>query len=57
TLTTFVEVPWNAPYYARHGYRLLGEDELTSGLRAIRAREAALGLDKWPRTAMRRDLP
>ncbi|MEV0267487.1 GNAT family N-acetyltransferase [Hamadaea sp. NPDC050747] len=56
TLTTFVEVPWNAPYYARHGYRLLAEDELTPGLRAIREREAGLGLDKWPRTAMRRDL-
>ncbi|MEV6966715.1 GNAT family N-acetyltransferase [Hamadaea sp. NPDC051192] len=57
TLTTFVEVSWNAPYYARHGYRLLGVDELTPGLQAIREREAAMGLDKWPRAAMRRDLP
>ncbi|NUT23555.1 MAG: GNAT family N-acetyltransferase [Hamadaea sp.] len=57
TLTTFVEVPWNAPYYQRQGFRLLSEDELTPGLRAIRAREATMKLDKWPRTAMRRDLP
>ncbi|MFI6760474.1 GNAT family N-acetyltransferase [Micromonospora sp. NPDC050417] len=56
TLTTFVEVPWNAPYYERCGFRILTDDELTPGLRAIRDRETALGLDRWPRTAMRRDL-
>jgi GNAT superfamily N-acetyltransferase len=57
TLTTFVDVPWNAPYYERCGFRILDESELTPGLRAIRDREAAHGLDRWPRTAMRRDLP
>ncbi|MEU6766153.1 GNAT family N-acetyltransferase [Streptomyces sp. NPDC046853] len=56
TLTTFADVPWNAPYYARIGFRVLGEDELTPGLREIRVHEAALGLDRWPRVAMRRDL-
>ncbi|MFF9787018.1 Acetyltransferases [Streptomyces sp. SceaMP-e96] len=55
TLTTFTEVPWNAPYYARIGFRILPEAELTPGLRAIRAHEAALGLDRWPRTGMRRE--
>ncbi|MCB5908172.1 GNAT family N-acetyltransferase [Streptomyces pinistramenti] len=55
TLTTFLEVPWNAPYYARIGFRLLDEAELTPGLRAIRAQEAALGLDRWPRGCMRRE--
>ncbi|WP_432145659.1 GNAT family N-acetyltransferase [Streptomyces sp. bgisy084] len=55
TLTTFTEVPWNAPYYARIGFRVLPEAELTPGLRAIRAHEAALGLDRWPRVAMRRE--
>ncbi|TJZ49435.1 GNAT family N-acetyltransferase [Streptomyces piniterrae] len=54
TLTTFTDVPWNAPYYARIGFRVLGDGELTPGLRAIRAREAALGLDRWPRVCMRR---
>jgi GNAT superfamily N-acetyltransferase len=57
TLTTFVEVPWNAPYYARCGFRVLDESELTPGLRAIRHRETAHGLDRWPRVSMRRDLP
>ncbi|MGW7249459.1 GNAT family N-acetyltransferase [Streptomyces decoyicus] len=55
TLTTFTEVPWNAPYYARIGFRVLPEAELTPGLRAIRAHEAALGLDRWPRVCMRRE--
>ncbi|MBE8476800.1 GNAT family N-acetyltransferase [Streptomyces justiciae] len=54
TLTTFAEVPWNAPYYERLGFRVLGAAELTPGLRKIRAHEAELGLDRWPRVCMRR---
>ncbi|MFD9264082.1 GNAT family N-acetyltransferase, partial [Streptomyces sp. NPDC059538] len=56
TLTTFTEVPWNAPYYVRCGFRLLDDAGLTPGLREIRDREAAHGLDRWPRACMRRDL-
>ncbi|MFD3937346.1 GNAT family N-acetyltransferase [Streptomyces sp. NPDC058611] len=56
TLTTFADVPWNAPYYDRCGFRRLAEDELTPGLRRIRAQEAAHGLDRWPRVCMRRTL-
>jgi GNAT superfamily N-acetyltransferase len=55
TLTTFAEVPWNAPYHLRLGFRVLGHEELAPGLRAIRDREAAHGLDRWPRLCMRRD--
>ncbi|MER6911916.1 GNAT family N-acetyltransferase [Streptomyces sp. NPDC000594] len=55
TLTTFAEVPWNAPYYTRLGFRTLAEDELTEGLRAIRRTERELGLDRWPRVCMRRE--
>ncbi|MEU9120863.1 GNAT family N-acetyltransferase [Streptomyces sp. NPDC048506] len=55
TLTTFAEVPWNAPYYARIGFRVLGEGELGPELRAVRAHEVELGLDRWPRVAMRRE--
>jgi GNAT superfamily N-acetyltransferase len=55
TLTTFADVPWNAPYYTRCGFRVLHDAEITPGLRAIRHREAALGLDRWPRVCMRRD--
>jgi GNAT superfamily N-acetyltransferase len=56
TLTTFVEVPWNGPYYERLGFRRLAPGEETAGLRALRAAEAAHGLDRWPRCCMRRDL-
>ncbi|WP_405495719.1 GNAT family N-acetyltransferase [Streptomyces sp. NBC_00096] len=56
TLTTFTDVPWNAPYYARCGFRTLDESGLGPGLRDIRDREAVHGLDRWPRVCMRRDL-
>jgi GNAT superfamily N-acetyltransferase len=56
TLTTFAHVPWNAPYYARCGFRVIDDAEITPGLQAIREREAAMGADRWPRVCMRRDL-
>lgn len=52
TLTTFAEVPWNAPYYARIGFTVLDEADAGPDLRAIRAHEAAHGLDRWPRVCM-----
>jgi GNAT superfamily N-acetyltransferase len=55
-LTTYVDVPWNAPYYERLGFRPLAAAEETAGLRAIRARERAIGLDVWPRISMARRL-
>ena len=56
TLTTYTDVPWNGPYYERLGFRYLTAAEETSGLRVIRERERALGLEVWPRTSMRRRL-
>jgi ribosomal protein S18 acetylase RimI-like enzyme len=56
TLTTYVEVPWNGPYYEHNGFRYLSEDEESPGLKNIRAAEKAHGLDQWPRACMRRDL-
>ncbi|QSB16544.1 GNAT family N-acetyltransferase [Natronosporangium hydrolyticum] len=53
TLTTFAEVPWNGPYYRRCGFREVPVEELTPGLREVRRREAAHGLDRWPRVVMR----
>jgi GNAT superfamily N-acetyltransferase len=57
TLTTYVEVPWNGPYYERLGFRYLAGDEETPALRAIRERERASGLDAWPRACMSRRVP
>jgi len=56
TLTTFIEVAWNGPYYERCGFHYLGRNELSPDLAAIREGEVACGLDRWPRAAMRRDL-
>ncbi|MEV4945535.1 GNAT family N-acetyltransferase [Streptomyces sp. NPDC053755] len=58
TLTTFSQVPWNAPYYTRLGFRALTDTDpaLTAGLRAIQRAEAAHGLATWPRVCMRREL-
>ena len=56
TLTTFAEVPWNAPYYARCGFRVLDDSDLSAGMRAVKHREIAQGLYRWPRVCMRRDL-
>ncbi|MEV0447484.1 GNAT family N-acetyltransferase [Streptomyces sp. NPDC050600] len=58
TLTTFTEVPWNAPYYTRLGFRRLEESdpELSEGLREISRAEAAHGLAAWPRVCMRREI-
>lgn len=54
TLSTFLQVPWNAPYYERFGFVVLGEEDLTPGLIALRDHEAAAGLDVTRRVFMRR---
>lgn len=54
TLTTFRDVPWNAPYYRRLGFEELDSDMLDDGLRGILKCEALVGLGRWPRIAMRR---
>jgi len=56
TLTTFADVPWNGPFYARCGFATLRRDEESPGLRQIREEEAASGLDPERRVAMRRSL-
>ena len=55
TLTTFREIPWNAPFYRRHGFRELAAHELTPALRAIVADEASRGLDPATRVVMSLD--
>lgn len=52
TLTTFRDVSWNGPYYARCGWVLLPEHEWGPELAAVRQHERDLGLDQWPRQAM-----
>ena len=56
TLTTFEHVPWNAPYYERHGFRVLAEHEVGDELRRLRDEETAQGLDPALRVCMRREI-
>ncbi len=56
TLTTFADVPWNAPLYRHLGFRVLNEDELGPQLREVRDSETAHGLDPAKRVCMRRDV-
>ena len=55
TLTTFRDVPWNAPFYRALGFLAIEDVRLAPGLAAIRASERARGLDAiGPRLAMMR---
>jgi GNAT superfamily N-acetyltransferase len=56
TLTTFQQVPWNAPYYQTLGFVVVPDAEQAPELHAIRDLERARGLDRWPRVAMTRPL-
>jgi GNAT superfamily N-acetyltransferase len=56
TLSTFRDLPWNAPFYARIGFRALTEDELTERLLQLREAEAERGLPIAERVVMRREL-
>lgn len=54
TLTTFRDVPWNAPFYAKIGFTILEGDEIGERLAKIFAHERELGLPVERRCAMRR---
>ncbi|WP_165184828.1 GNAT family N-acetyltransferase [Caulobacter soli] len=54
SLSTFREIPWNAPYYRRLGF--VEVDALTPGMAAIRAEHLARGLDEAARVFMVRGL-
>ena len=54
TLTTFRDVPWNAPYYARVGFGVLEVGEAGPELRALIERERRAIPSDMVRVAMRR---
>jgi len=57
TLTTFRDVPWNAPFYRSMGFALIGPGELDPRLAGLLAKEASMGMPAERRCAMRRTLP
>ena len=54
TLTTFRDVPWNAPYYERLGFTVVEPADQGPELRALVAAEAQRIPGDAPRVAMRR---
>ncbi|MFD9945844.1 GNAT family N-acetyltransferase [Nonomuraea sp. NPDC059023] len=56
TLTTFRDVPWNAPWYERHGFTVLPEREWGPEVRKVVEHERELGIEVAPRVVMRADL-
>lgn len=56
TLSTFRAVPWNAPFYLKHGFRVLQPAELTPGLARLRQAEHSRGLRTDLRVLMRYDI-
>jgi GNAT superfamily N-acetyltransferase len=54
TLTTFRDVPWNAPYYERLGFTTVGPAEYGPELAALMEDEASRIPGNSPRVAMRR---
>ena len=56
TLTTYRDIPWNEPFYARLGFRVLDPAELTPELQTVVQDEEARGLERGRRVVMRYDL-
>jgi ribosomal protein S18 acetylase RimI-like enzyme len=54
TLTTFRDVPWNAPYYEQLGFHVVST--LTTALQALIDEQATWGLEPTLRVVMRRTL-
>ncbi|MFI8417619.1 GNAT family N-acetyltransferase [Serratia sp. NPDC078593] len=52
TLTTFRNVPWNAPYYCSLGFETIASTALSATLRSVMAHEAKQGLPLGSRCAM-----
>ena len=57
TLTTYVDFPWNADYYAKIGFEPVLEGDLDAEMLRRLETEDALGLQRARRIAMRKRLP
>jgi len=55
TLSTFRDVPWNAPFYSRLGFRIIEDSEMGPGMQALHEHSARIWFP-LARVCMRRDL-
>lgn len=56
SLSTFRNLPWNAPFYSKLGFLIFDESKLTIGLQQIRLQELEAGLPISARVIMYREL-
>jgi GNAT superfamily N-acetyltransferase len=56
SLSTFRDIPWNAPFYSKLGFVILDESVLTAGFQQIRRQENASGLPISERVIMHCEL-
>jgi GNAT superfamily N-acetyltransferase len=54
SLSTFRDLPWNAPFYSKLGFHPVEEAELTTGFQQIRLKELEAGLPISDRVIMHR---
>ena len=56
TLSTFRDIPWNAPFYSKHDFRVVEPSEFTPWMVRLQETEASKGLRIETRVIMRRPL-
>jgi GNAT superfamily N-acetyltransferase len=56
TLSTFRDIPWNGPFYAKAGFREVPRNQWTPAFHLLHHREAELGLPVDRRCFMRKAL-
>lgn len=56
TLSTFRDVPWNAPFYAKHGFAAVARENWTPGFFVLHQREKDAGLPMERRCFMRKEV-
>ncbi len=56
TLSTFRDVPWNGPFYAKAGFREVPRNQWTPAFHLLHHREVELGLTVDRRCFMRKEL-
>jgi len=56
SLSTFADVPWNGPFYARRGFAVVDEAGWTPAFHLLRAVERTAGLPVERRVFMRKEL-
>lgn len=57
TLTTFADVPWNRPFYAKLGFEVVPSVDVSTAVAAIVCDETARGIDPARRVVMRYRVP